>query len=470
MITVLKEHVRKRKLRSEVEAKAAGVGRLGHHELAFLPAALEVQESPPSPVGRAILWTLIALCSSAIAWAGFSQVDIVAVAPGKLVPGGRVKVVQSVGLGTVRAIHVADGQRVKAGDVLIELDPTFAEADRTRMAEEFSHAEYELARLRTFDHWQGTNQRVPMAEPSDVRLRDPAFGALQLSLLDQSISEQQSRLSALDHGLARRRADLEGTRQQLEKLRRILPLIEERAASVAKLLQTNLVSRTQYLELEQERIAAVQDLASQESTLVATQSAIEELLQQRRTLQSESRRETLTRIEELEKKVSEFRQEHIKATQVASLQVLTAPVSGEVQELAVHTIGGVIEPGKPLLVIVPGDQTLEVEALVPNKDIGFVREGQSVAVKIDSFPFTRYGLIDGTVISVSDDAIQHERLGLVYTARVQMERTSMEIDGRTIQLSPGMGVSAEVKTGKRRVAEFLLSPVARSASESMRER
>ena len=168
--------------------------------------------------------------------------------------------------------------------------------------------------------------------------------------------------------------------------------------------------------------------------------------------------------------MSGFRQEHIKATQVASLQVLTAPVSGEVQELAVHTIGGVIEPGKPLLVIVPGEQTLEVEALVPNKDIGFIREGQSVAVKIDSFPFTRYGLIEGIVISVSDDAIQHERLGLVYTARVQLERTSMEIDGRTIQLSAGMGVSAEVKTGRRRVAEFLLSPVARNASESMRER
>lgn len=152
------------------------------------------------------------------------------------------------------------------------------------------------------------------------------------------------------------------------------------------------------------------------------------------------------------------------------MQILTAPVSGEVQQLAVHTIGGVVESGKPLLAIVPVEQALEVEALVLNKDIGFVREGQEVAIKIDSFPFTRYGLINGEVVSISDDAVQHEHLGLVYAARVQMERATMDIDGKTIQLSPGMAVSAEVKTGQRRIAEYLLSPVAKSARESMRER
>lgn len=476
MITVLRDFVRKRdgERKSPPAGDAGPADRsarsIGPQELAFLPAVLEVQESPPSPIGRAILWTLMGLCACAATWAGIGHVDIVAVAPGKLVPAGRVKVIQSVGLGVVKAIHVRDGQKVEAGDVLIELDPTLAEADRRRMAEELTHATYELARYKALDHWHSTGRRAPLLEAVDRELRDESFKALQVSLLEQSIAEQQSRLAGIDQGIARRRAELDATQQQLDKLRRVLPLIQERAASVAKLMEQKLVPRTQYLETEQERITAEQDLAAQEAQLLATQAAIQELLEQRRTLQSEFARETLTHIEELEKKVASLRQEHIKADQVASMQILTAPVSGEVQQLAVHTIGGVVESGKPLLAIVPVEQALEVEALVLNKDIGFVREGQEVAIKIDSFPFTRYGLINGEVVSISDDAVQHEHLGLVYAARVQMERTTMDIDGKTIQLSPGMAVSAEVKTGQRRIAEYLLSPVAKGASESMRER
>ncbi len=466
---------RLRRTRSAPQADAAAVEARSTHpshadELAFLPAALEIQHTPPSPIGRAILWTILGLCVSAVAWASLGHVDIVAVAPGKLVPNGRVKVIQSVGLGTVKAIHVSDGQRVKQGEPLLELDPTLAEADRFRTDEQLTNAELELARYQAFHAWL-TGQHKPGAPPAAaLPATGSAFATLQRSMLAQSISEHQSNLAVIDQTLARRRADLDATRQQVEKLRRTLPLITQRAESMAKLADQKLFPRMQYLEVEQERIEAEQDLATEEANLASIQASLQELAEQRHAMESGAQREALLKVEELEKIVGSLRQEHVKTEQVATQQVLTAPVDGEVQQLAVHTIGGVIKPGDPLMIIVPLDQSLEVEALVLNKDIGFVREGQSTTIKVDSFPFIRYGAIDGEVISVSDDAMQDERLGLVYAAHVRLARADMNIDGKTVRLSPGMAVSVEVMTGKRRVMDFVLSPVMQHVQESGRER
>jgi hemolysin D len=438
--------------------------------LAFLPAALEIQEAPPSPIGRAVLWTVMGLCVSAVAWASLGKVDIVAVASGKVVPNDRVKVIQSVGLGTVKSIRVRDGQRVKAGEILIELDPTLAEADRVRSDDELTNAELELARSQAFHVWlTGRQSSSPKVEGTLATSQSP-FAVLQRSMLEQSVNEHRSRLAVIDQTLARRRADLEATRQQVQKLERTLPLIAQRAESMRRLAEQKLFPQTQYLEVEQQRIEAEQDLETERANLDSVRHSIQELTEQRRALNAEVEREALARIEELNKRITVLRQERVKTAQVATQQLLTAPVDGEVQQLAVHTIGGVVEPGDPLMVIVPAGGSVEVEALVLNKDIGFVRDGQFATVKVDSFPFTRYGAIEGELVSVSDDAMQDERLGLVYATRVQLERSEMNIDGKTVRLSPGMAVSVEVKTGRRRVVEYLLSPITQRTAESMRER
>lgn len=441
----------------------------GREELAFLPAALEIQESPPSPIGRALMWTVIGLCVTAVAWASFGHVDIVAVAPGKVVPNDRVKVIQSIGLGTVKAIHVRDGQRVKAGEVLIELDPTLAEADRFRTEQQFANAELELARHQAFHAWLTGSNKTAQAPRTSAK-EEPSFAGLQRSMFEQAVSEHRGNLAVIDQTLVRRRADSEATRQQVEKLRRTLPLITQRAESMRDLADKKLFPRIQYLEVEQERIEAEQNLATEEANLASIEASLQELAEQRRAIQSEAQRESLTRIEELEKLVAALRQEQVKTEQVATQQVLAAPVAGEVQQLSVHTVGGVVEPGDRLMTIVPMGQSLEVEALVLNKDIGFVRDGQRATVKIESFPFTRYGSIDGELLAVSDDSMQDERLGLVYAARVRLARSDLNVDGKIVQLSPGMAVSVEVKTGKRRVAEYLLSPIVRGADEGLRER
>jgi hemolysin D len=185
---------------------------------------------------------------------------------------------------------------------------------------------------------------------------------------------------------------------------------------------------------------------------------------------AESQSEAFERIEELEKQNRSQRQELIKASDIAGDQVLTSPVDGVVQQLKVHTIDGVVTPAEQLLVVVPKDQILEVEARVLNKDIGFVRAGQKVTIKVESFPFTRYGVIDGEVTSVSRDAIADEKLGLYYAARVRVAKSTMIVDGVDVLLSPGMAVTAEVTTGTRRLIEYVLSPVMEHVKESGRER
>jgi len=447
-------------------------------ELEFLPAALELQETPPSPVGRFLLWTVMAMIVIALVWSIFGHVEIVAVAPGKIIPSGQVKVIAASNIGRVKAIHVSDGDSVRAGQALIELDPTLAEADRQRLESDWVSSSLELARWRAYSGWLDSGKAVTLSAAAvDVAgfgAAKPAVAdsavALQRALLDQSIAQQRSKIAGIDQSLVRRRAEAESTRQVLEKLKQTLPLVTQRADSLKKLSEQNLVARNSYLEVEQQRIEALQDLAAQEANLASTAAAINELIEQRRLALADGRREAFEKIEELEKQNRTQRQELIKASDIAEDQVLTSPVDGVVQQLKVHTIDGVVTPAEQLLVVVPKDQTLEVEARVLNKDIGFVRAGQPVTVKVEAFPFTRYGVINGTVTSISNDAIADEKLGLYYAARVRVAKSTMNIDGADVLLSPGMAVTAEVTTGTRRLIEYVLSPVMEHVKESGRER
>lgn len=429
-------------------------------EIAFLPAALEIQETPPNPIGRALMWCLVALVIVAIAWASLGHIDIVAVAPGKVIPSDRVKVIQPVAAGQVRAIHVRDGQEVRQGETLIELDPTIALAERDRLAEQLHDQEAALERQRLLAGWLQNGQR------SNGNLA----AGLQRTLLDQLIAEHRAKLAAIDQALERKRADMAATQRLVEKGERTLPLITTRAASVAKLADSNLVSRNSALELEQQRIEAEQDLAAQRATLQSTVAGINELNEQRSAAHLEAQRSTSQAIEELQARVGALHQELLKAQTIAIQQSLTAPVDGVVQQLKVHTIGGVVSPAEPLMVIVPKGQSLEVEALVFNRDIGFVVEGQKATVKVDAFPFTRYGTIAGDIVTVSNDAATDEKLGLVYPSRIRLATTQMRIEAKDVDLSPGMAVTVEIKTGRRRLIEYFLSPLIQAAAESARER
>jgi membrane fusion protein, hemolysin D len=458
--------------------------RRGRDELAFLPAALEIVETPPSPVGRTVAFILAGLFTAALAWSWWGTIDIVASATGKIVPNGSTKVIQPFETGVVRAIRVQDGQPVKAGDVLIELDPTLNAAERDHLSNDLLAEQLNIARLR-----------AALADGDDFTppaKAEPALVATQRQLLSHQIAEHHAKLAALDRQEAQKTAEVATTGATIQKLDAVIPLVQTRVDMRKSLMDKELGSRLIYYETLQQLIEQQKELGVQKSHLTEAEAAVAAIRETRRQAVAEYRRGLADELVKSEQKTSGLAQDLIKAEQRTRLQQLTAPVDGVVQQLGVHTIGGVVTPAQTLMVIVPSDSRLEIEASVSNRDIGFIHAGQQAEIKVDTFNFTRYGLLDGEVLSVSQDAIVRERpperpderarngaandssepkgQELNYGARISLNQTRMLIDDRVVNLSPGMAVTVEIKTGSRRILSYLLSPLLRYRQEVLRER
>lgn len=454
-------------------------------ELAFLPAALEIVETPPSPTGRAIGATLVALFVVALAWATFSHVDIVATATGRIIPTGRSKVIQPFETGVVRAIHVSDGQNVKAGDVLIELDPTMLEGEVNHLQGDLHSAQLDIARLRA----ALTDTDDPLAAFQPPPAANPTLVAQQRQLLVAQVAEHRSKIAALDGQRAQKEAELATISATVDKLEAVIPTIEERVGIRKSLNEYG--SRLQYYEVLQQLTESQQERLVQRSRLKEARAAIGTIVETRSQTVGEFRRGLLGDLTEAERKAAGLAADLSKAEQRAKFQQLTAPVSGMVQQLAVHTVGGVVTPAQTLMVIVPRDSQLEIEAMVSNRDIGFVRVGDEVQIKVDTFDFTRYGLLQGKVRSISSDAIVRDGASdksgekspgsanatsepkgqeLTYAARISVDKQQIRVEDKLVNLSPGMAVTAEIRTGSRRVIGYLMSPLMKYRQESLRER
>lgn len=436
-----------------------------YKEEEFLPAALEILEKPPSPLGRAIQWTIIAFFTIAVLWAVFGRVDVVATAPGKMLPRERVKIVQASDVGVVRAIHVADGERVRAGDVLIDLDPTNAAADEAQAREQLAIAEIDLDRgeaLLAFIN--GGDAVFDDAGVNEVVARR------QRALIAAQIAEYAAQHETLLKQREERAADLAVINGQIAKLRETVPMAREQVTAREALLEQGYSARLVVLEVKERLVGMEKDLQIARDQHVKARAALDAVDRRLDQLQEEFRKTVLAELAEAETRARLAREDLNKAELLRRLQSLKAPVDGVVQQLAVHTIGAVVKPADPLVVVVPGEGELIVEAMILNKDIGFVAAGDRVEVKLEAFPFTKYGVIDGVLEGVSTDAVQDENLGLVYQARVKLDRQTIRIEGRDIKLSPGMAATAEIKTGTRRIIEYLLSPLLRYRDEALRER
>lgn len=456
-------------------------------ELAFLPAALEIVETPPSPLGRATAFSIIAVFVVALAWACFGTVDIVAIAPGKIIPSGRTKTIQPFETGVVRSIKVHDGQVVKSGDVLIELDKTITTAELDHLKADLLAAQLEVARTKA----ALTGKDDPLAvflPPGDAT---PAQIEMHRRFLVSQTAEQNAKLAAIDQQVRQKEAERATFAASMEKLKATLAPLQQRVEIRQQLFQKELGSKLLYLSEYQEYLGQQQEILVQKSRSSEADAAISVLMETRARAVAEYDRGLFEGLAKAEEKAAGLTQDVIKAEQRTSLQKLTAPIDGMVQQLAVHTIGGVVTPAQMLMLIVPTDSRLEIEAMVSNRDIGFVEPGQDAAIKIDTFNFTRYGLLQGKVVSISHDAIARNKptdrasetspgadttssepkgQELVYAARIAIDRNEMEIDNKRVNLSAGMAVTVEIKNGSRSIISYLMSPLLRYKQETMRER
>ena len=442
-------------------------------EAAFLPAALSLQETPVHPAPRRFALAICALFVAALAWACLGQVDIVAVAPGRIVVSQRTKTLQPLETSVVRQVRVKNGDAVSAGQVLVELDATNALADGATLAEQWraaaSDERHSAALLEALRLNRAPESTLPAAGagggPDD--LVDTPFerGQLQAEWADVS-----ARLARLGSEVAQREAQLATARAAIAKLEATLPLARQREADVKSLSAQGFMSGHAGQDRERERIILEQDLLTERARLAEAMAAQRESIDARAAYLAETRRALGDRQAQAALKRQQFTQERSKAEQRQRLTQLVAPVAGTVQQVAVHTEGGVVTPAQVLMVIVPRDALVTAEVVIDNKDIGFVNAGQAAVIKLETFPYTRYGTVGATVSSVSADAVTDEQRGAIFPAVLALQQTSIDVDGKRIGLSPGMNLSAEITTGQRRVIDYLLSPVRQAMDESLRER
>ncbi|MGV3555289.1 MAG: HlyD family type I secretion periplasmic adaptor subunit [Croceibacterium sp.] len=483
-------HVLKESWRAQNLADKAFRPREEHE---FLPAALEIMEKPPSPGLRWLLLLTCGLFVLAILWAVFGKIDVVAVTSGKTVPSGNIKLVQPIEIGAVRAIHVRNGQFVRKGQLLVELDPTLASADEAQSEQTLLSAQILQARNDALlAHLNGRPAAfvAPPGTPENIVRTEQAF-------VRSAIAQYEAERASLMQQRAEKQAELAGAQAEIAKLRESLPYLDRQMSARAELAEKGYYSRLKLLEYEQLRAEHVRNIDIQIANAARSSAAIGTLDAKLRSLREGFGKTAVTDLAEANDKAGLATEELRKAARRRQYQELRAPVDGVVQQLAVNTVGGVVQPAQPLMVIVPCSRSaatgesctagLAVEAFVQNKDIGFIKVGQRVAVKLEAFSFTDYGLIEGTVETISRDAIDQSQEpagsardangrpvqgGLVYAARIRLAcapgdpRRSPLCD----RVQPGMAAQAEIKTGRRRIIQYLLSPISQAMNEAGRER
>jgi hemolysin D len=419
--------------------KNLGGGIFNEQEAEFLPAALSLQEKPVSSTARITGRLMMLMVVVALLWSIFGHIDIIATATGKIIPSSRTKTIASVDVASVKALYVTEGQLVHAGDVLVELDASASDAEHDKALGSVIEAKLQSARS------QAMISAVDSLHPPQLS-----------SVTGVPQSQWQAAKQQLDGQFRDFYAKLKRLDGEIARYSEALPLATQRANDFKALLKDKDVSHHAWLEKEQARV----DLEGQ----------LSDAKNQRASLIAQTRKEAHDALLEGSKVIAAGQQDQRRAGEHSKLLKLIAPVDGTVQQLTVHTVGGVVPAAQPLMLIVPNSAQVEVEAFLENKDIGFVQAGQKAEVKIDAFDYTKYGTITAKVTHVSQDAIQDEKKGLIYSTRILLDKNSIFVDGKNLPLSAGMSVNVEIKTGTRRVIEYVLSPLVQHQRESLHER
>ncbi len=448
-----------------------GANRVHADALEFAPAILRAQERAPSPLPRVVLRALLLLLGVALAWTVLGRLDVVAIAPGKLVPRSFIKIVQPAEGGIVREIRVTEGEAVSEGQVLARMDARLTEADRSVVENEVRLRELQLRRI---DAELSGRAMAQVADDSAALFAqvDAQHRARRQAHQDTIETEQ-----AL---LTKARQDLKAAQEAEGKLQKTVPIYREQAEGWNKLAREGFAGKLMAMDRQRQYIESTQDLKAQAHSIGSLNATIEQSQRRIAQLASGYRQQLQTERVEISLQVHRLQQELAKQQHRAVLQELRAPQSGVVKDIATYTPGTVVAPGTVLMTVVPQDEPLQAEIWVSNQDAGFVRQRQTVRLKLAAYPFQRYGTMQGILRHVSADATERGEAGaaraapgtpmLAYRALVDIESVTMVRDGVAHPLVPGMQVTAEVHLGTRRIIEYLLSPVSKIAQEAVRER
>jgi hemolysin D len=422
----------------------------------FKPLLIEIEEEPQNPLGRIIFWTIMAALVFTGLWMYFGQVDVVITARGKVIPRGEVKVVQPLTTGVVRTILVKEGDFVKKGQVLMEIDPSQTEPELESMKANLMQVTLEIERIQAT---LADQQFDPQGEYDqglvDVQLQ--IYQSSKQRLYDQ-LRVKQEQLSQVDE----KKSSLIKSLMQTNYL---VGMHQERLSRLETV--RDIVSREDFTNAQTELKGAKSDAEITAHQLEESRSACQQVIEEISLLKEDERNRLLGELAEKRRDQVYLQANVEQSTFVTERQQIIAPVEGYINNLLIHTVGGVVTPAEKLISVVPVDSPLVIKALVESKDSGFVEAGMAASIKIDTFSFQKYGIIDGIVAQVAKDSLEDERLGLVYEVYVDPQQLTIMVEGQEMPLTIGMGVTVEVKTGMRRIIEFFIYPMIKYLDEGM---
>lgn len=485
----------------------------------FLPSALEIEQTPPSPLGEKVVIGIALIILVCIIYASISKVDMVAIARGKIIPNGRVKVIQVIEEGIITGIYVDEGEKVTEGQLLIDLDKTIKQVDQDTIKDTLNTLEAEkdvleqyvdntdVEKIKKYINSKDLTPEIKISLLDFILSKQESYQTKK-SLLELSIAEQQSNINLAMQELESQKLqkqiyekDKEKIQEvnsrktlqetELDKIQKNIDIAKQEESKYKELLDANAVPKQEYEDKKNARVLLEQEyqiqqtkiqnqkddntqkeksitdnidliksnISKQELEIQNSRIKLDQEKQRLNNLDKEEKAETQRQILEKQKQIQENKNLIIKANTSLNLQSIKSPVNGTVSSLGVNTIGGVVSPSQSIMSIVPEDTQLIIEATVQNKDIGFIHKDQEVSIKIDTFSFQKYGIIPGVVEKISPDAYEDEKQGLVYKVKVKLNQDYIMVDGEKVKLTSGMGVTVEIKTGKRRVIEFLIEPL-----------
>lgn len=433
----------------------------------FLPEILALQEELPSPLPRFVLWTVLGLIGALSVWACVGKLDVVAVAEGRFVPKSQLRIVQPAEGGVMTELLVKEGEHVGAGQVLARMDMRAAEADAATAQNEAALKRLQLRRIDA--ELAGKTLPVQPDDPPRLHAQVEAQRAARVHAHEAGLAEQRT-------VIARAQREMQAAQETHAKLAGALPVLIEQQQAFEKLARDGYAGKLMAAQRSRERLEAEQDLRAQEHRVEGARAAIDQGERRVAQVTAAYRAQLQGERVEAETQLARLEQELHKLGHRQKLAELRAPADGVVKDLATHTPGAVLAPGTVLMTLVPEGEALVAEVWLANQDAGFVSGGQSAKLKIATFPFQKYGMLDARVVRISADS--SERPGEAakaaggYAYRAHLEPLAQELrlgEARHVLL-PGMQLTAEIKLGERTVLEYLLSPIRKVAAEAGRER
>lgn len=423
----------------------------------FKPLLSEIEASPVSPLGRFTFWTIISLIFITSLWLFLGKVDIVINARGIVIPDGEAKIIQPLDTGVVKKISVKEGEFVKKGTLLIEIDSSTTDAQLKTISKNLEQTKIEKERLKAI----GTDKKFTVKNNKDIQeeidIQQKLYNE-NLTFLNSSINVKQQEIKQINQQINSANAQKRDYQFQLKNA-------EDKEKRLENVI--DIIAYSQYQDAKDKTNSLKESVNKSQSEIIRLQARKSQIQNEIIQLKADFKVQNLTTLSNMQKQINELQSNKEQIEFSNKNQKIIAPCDGYIDKLMIHTIGGIVTPAQEIIALTPVETPLIIKAKVLNKDIGFIKSGMPVSIKIDTYDFQKYGILHGKVKSIAQNSIEDERLGPIYEIYIIPEEDTFLIDGKEQKISAGMTLNAEIDINKRRIIDFFIYPLIKYIDEGI---